>query len=71
MNKTKLSIVLDDALPKETIIKKKQVILDGTLTHLSKERKKSKFLNKNKFCSDDCPKDYFKTENRWTQKTIC
>jgi hypothetical protein len=40
MNKTKLNVVYDDVLPKGTTIKKKQVILDGTLTHLSKERKK-------------------------------
>jgi hypothetical protein len=39
MIKTKLSIVFDDALSKETIIKKKQVILVGTLNHFSKEKK--------------------------------
>jgi hypothetical protein len=42
MNKTKLNIVFDDALQKGTIIKKKEINLDGTLTHLSKERKKIK-----------------------------
>jgi hypothetical protein len=39
MNKSKLSVVYDDVLPKGTRIKKKQVTLDGTLTHLPKERK--------------------------------
>jgi hypothetical protein len=32
--------VYDDILPKVSVPKKKQVTLDGTLTHLSKERKK-------------------------------
>jgi hypothetical protein len=31
--------IVVNALPKGTIIKKKQVTLDETLTHLSKERK--------------------------------
>jgi hypothetical protein len=39
INETKISVIYDDVLPKGTIIKKKQVTLDKTLTHLSKERK--------------------------------
>jgi uncharacterized repeat protein (TIGR01451 family) len=37
INKSKLNVVFDDSLPKGTIIKKKQVTFDGTLTHLSKK----------------------------------
>jgi hypothetical protein len=70
MNKTKLNVVYDDVLPKRTIIKKKQVTSDGTLTHLSKERKKLEFLKDNEHCSSNCPKDEFQTENKWTEKTI-
>jgi hypothetical protein len=40
MNKTKLNVVYDDILPKVSVIdNKKQVTIDGTLTHLSKEKK--------------------------------
>jgi hypothetical protein len=70
MNKIKLSVPFEDVLPKGTIIKKKQVILDRTLTHLSKERKKLEFLKDNELCNNNCPKDYFQTENKWTEKTI-
>jgi hypothetical protein len=63
MNKTKFSVVYDDALPKGTKIKKKQVSLDGTFTHLSKERKKFKFLKENKLFCDDYVKDHFQVEN--------
>jgi hypothetical protein len=54
MNKTKFSVVYDDVLPKGTIIKKNQVSLDRTLTHLSKERKKLEFFKDNEFSNDDC-----------------
>jgi hypothetical protein len=70
MNKTKLSVVFDDALPKKTIIKKKQVTLHETLTHLSKEKKKLEFLKVNELCNNSYPKDEFQTENKWTEKTI-
>jgi hypothetical protein len=68
MNKTKLSVVFGDTLLKETIIKKKQVTLDGTLTHFSKERKKLEFLKENELCNNNCPKDESQTENKWTEK---
>jgi hypothetical protein len=70
MNKTKLSVVYDDVLPKVSVIKKKQVTLDRTLTHLSKERKKLEFLKDNELCNNNCPKDESQTENRWTEKII-
>jgi hypothetical protein len=59
MNKTKLRVVYDNVLPKGTIIKKKQVILDGTLTHLSKERKNSEFLKENELSCDNCVRKQF------------
>jgi hypothetical protein len=71
MNKTKLSVAFNDVLPKETTIKKKQVTLDRTLTHLSKERKKLEFLKDNEHCNNNnYPKDESKTENKWTEKSI-
>jgi hypothetical protein len=70
MNRTKLRVVYDDVLPKGTIIKKKQVILDRTLTHLSKERKELEFLKDNEHCNNDCPKDDSQSENKWIEKTI-
>jgi hypothetical protein len=63
MNKSKLSVVYDGALPKLSVIKKKQVTLDGTLTHLSKERKKLEFLKDNEFYNNDCPKSDSQIEN--------
>jgi hypothetical protein len=64
MKKSKLNIVYDDVLPKVNVLKKKQVTLDGTLTHLSKERKKLKFLKGNELCNNNCLKDEFQTENK-------
>jgi hypothetical protein len=64
MNKTKLNVVYDDILPKLSVPKKKQVILDGTVTQLSKERKKLEFLKDNEHCNNNCPKDESQTENR-------
>jgi hypothetical protein len=70
MNKTKLNVVFDNALQKLNVTKKKQVILHGTLTHLSKERKKLEFLKDNEHCNNNCPKGDSRTENRWIEKTI-
>jgi hypothetical protein len=70
MNKSKLNVVYDDILPKVNVLKKKQLTSDGTLTHLSKERKKLEFLKDNEYCNNDCPKSDSQTENRWTEKTI-
>jgi hypothetical protein len=70
MNKTKLSVVFDEILPKGIIIKNEQVTLDRTLTHLSKERKKSEFLKENELSNDDCQKYDYQTEGRLTKKII-
>jgi hypothetical protein len=70
MNKTKLSVVYDNILPKVNVLKKKQVTLDGTLTNLSKERKKLEFFKDNEHCNSNCPKDESQTENKWTEKII-
>jgi hypothetical protein len=70
MNETKLNVVYDNILPKVNVLKKKQVTLDGTLTHLSKERKKLEFPKDNELYNNNCPKDESQTENRWTEKTI-
>jgi malonyl CoA-acyl carrier protein transacylase len=64
VNKTKLSVLYDDVLPKVNVIKKKQVIVDGTLTHLSKERKKLEFLKDNEHSNSNCAKDESQTENK-------
>jgi hypothetical protein len=70
MNKTKVSVLYDDILSQVNVLKKKQVSLDGTLTHLSKERKKLEFLKDNKLCNDNSPKDESQTKNKWTEKII-
>jgi hypothetical protein len=70
MKKTKLNVVYDDILPKVNVLKKKHVTVDGSLTHLSKEKKKLEFLKDNEYCNNNCPKDESQTENRLTEKTI-
>jgi hypothetical protein len=42
MNKTKLSIVFDEVLPKVSVPKKKQVSLDRNLTHFSLFKREKK-----------------------------
>jgi hypothetical protein len=70
MNKTKLNVVYDDVLPKVNVPKKKQIIVDGTLAHLSKKRKKLEFLKDNEHCSSNCPKDESQPGNKCIEKTI-
>jgi hypothetical protein len=48
MNKSKLSVMYDDVLPKVNV-----------LYHLSKERKKSEFLKESELSNDDSLKEDF------------